>query len=109
MPSLRHIKIFFRMSRLKSTGRLFKKHQAVEVIQKWLKQADQYCPLLQSLSIKVEVKGNYYDEVVFDCVRHQRNQTKKWKVQIWRIGYDNELGPRTEWMANTEIATYMGI
>jgi hypothetical protein len=102
MPSLRHINIFFRMSKGKTTYKLFKKHQAVEVIQEWLEQADQYCSLLESLSINVDANGSYWDQVVFRCVRHQRDQTKKWKVQIWRLSYDTDLGPQTEWMVNTE-------
>ena len=79
------------------------------IIQHWLKQADQYCPRLQRLSIKVDIVGTYYPYFVFDCVRRQQNQTKKWVVQIWRE-YDTygELSLETRyvvWIANFEIVT----
>ena len=77
----------------------------MQVIQHWLKQADQSCPLLQRLSIKVDMVGSYDPCFVFDCVLHQQDQLKKWRVRIWRYySVSGDTGLYTDWIANIEIA-----
>ena len=113
MPSLQSISIIFRMPKHSDERRLvklFKKPLAVQVIQHWLRQADQSCPLLQSLSIKVDIDGkSSYAYFVFDCVSRQQNQSKKWGVRIWRVYHDPDpagpIEPQTLWIANMELAT----
>ena len=56
----------------------------MELIQHWQKQADQSCPLLQHISIKINIAGHYRPCFVFDCTRRQQNQSTTWEVQIWR-------------------------
>jgi len=111
MPSLQDISIIFRVSWQPNNSRIaksWKKARAVQVIQHWLKQADQSCPLLQRLSIKVDMAGAYEPCFVFDCVLHQQDKSKKWRVRIWReCRYYTEVGetgPYTKWIANVNIA-----
>jgi len=109
MPSLEYISIIFLLSNQSTTGRSLKKPRAIEVIQHWLKEADQSCPLLQHLSIKADIAGRHNPYFFFDCVRRQQDQSKKWVVRIWRE-YDNDaasgvIGRHTIWIANIEIET----
>jgi hypothetical protein len=111
MPSLENISIIFRLAKQSHETRialLSRKPRAVQVIQHWLKQADQYCPLLQHLSIKVNVAEFYDPCFVFDC-RRQQKQLKTWGVQIWRNYdfYDGAGGTvkSTNRIADIEIVT----
>ena len=112
MPSLKDISIIFRLSAQFDEffiAKSLKKSRAMQIIRHWLKQADQYCPRLQRLSIKVDIAGHHDPYFVFDCVRHQQNQSKKWVVQIWReYASRGELSVETRhmvWIANFEIVT----
>jgi len=109
MPSLEHISIIFLLpsySNFKSMAKSLKEPRAIEIIQHWLKEADQFCSLLQRLSIKVDVAGNH---IWFDCVRRKQDQSKKWGVRIWReydisTYIDSDITQRAKsWVANIEI------
>jgi hypothetical protein len=113
MPSLEDVSIIFRLPREStdmSIATSLREPRAMKVIQHWLKQADQSCPLLQRLSIKVDIAGGYSSfgpYFVFDCAPRQHSQPKKWGVRIWRE-YDNDvatgvIGRHTIWIANIEI------
>jgi len=112
MPSLKYISIIFLLPNQFTSlyiANSLKPHRAMEVIQHWLKEADQYCPLLQHLSIKVDIAGHYSPYFFFDCIRRQQDQSKKWEVRIWRedeIGAENcGMDRHTIWIANIEIET----
>ena len=108
MPSLEDISIIFRLpagfNEYFIAGSL-QKPRAMQVIQHWLKQADQYCPCLQHLSIKIDITGCYPPYFVFDCARRQQNPSKKWVVQIWRDGEVESAVRKVIWIANLEIET----
>jgi len=110
MPSLEYIGIRFRLpyqSTSLSIANSLENPRAMEVIQHWLKEADQSCPLLQHLSIKVDIAGHRNPYFFFDCVRRQQGQSKKWGVRIWReYEIDTEsctMGRCTIWIASIEI------
>jgi hypothetical protein len=92
--------------------KLSKKPLALQLIQHWLKQADQSCPILQNLSIKVDIDEVISAYVVFDCVRRQQDQSKKWGVRIWRVYQDPDpagpVQPQSLWVAKMEIVTQPG-
>ena len=65
----------------------------MQIIQHWQKQADQFCPLLQHISIKIHVSGHQHPYFVFNCARRQQNQSMTWEVRIWReYDIDNVAG-----------------
>ena len=116
MPSLEELSIIFRLPKQSDDvliAKSWKKPRAMEVIKHWLQQADQSCPLLQRLSIKVDIDGNCFPSFVFDCVCRQQNQSKKWRVQIWREYYaPHDWGGSyvdKKWIADIEIVTCLGI
>ncbi len=106
MPSLEDISITFYLPRQYSdmlVAKSLKKPRAMQIIQEWQKQADQFCPLLQHISIKIHVGGHHHPCFVFDCARGQQNQSMTWKVRIWReYDMENSTGGtlrKTTWIA----------
>ena len=70
----------------------------MQIIQGWQEQADQSCPLLQHISIKIQIAEHACPFFFFDCSRRQQNQSMTWKVRIWR-DYYVEDSRYTAWIA----------
>ncbi len=101
MPSLKDISVIFRLPRKSNDYRIensLKKPRAMQIIQDWQKQADHSCPLLQHISIKIDIAGDYNPFFFFDCARSEQNQSMTWKVQIW-TEYYFEGSKHTTWIA----------
>ena len=87
MPSLKDISITFRLPWYSNDfhiAKSLKKPRALQLIQHWQKQADQSCPHLQHITIKIDIAGHNHPCFVFNCTRREQDQSMTWEAQIWR-------------------------